>query len=99
MTEREFIDALHRIAYAGIVFGVNGDGEKYRERADALFAELREGWDARWGMCGLVGTIMHDYNPLEPVWYEHELSCGHTVKSDSGEPPAYCGECGRKVDA
>ncbi len=33
----------------------------------------------------------------ESDFYEHELSCGHTVTSDYGEPPLYCEVCGARV--
>ena len=32
----------------------------------------------------------------EPYW-EHELSCGHTIVLMEPEPPNYCPECGRRV--
>lgn len=33
----------------------------------------------------------------EEDYYEHRLSCGHTVRSDEQYPPRYCEECGARV--
>lgn len=30
-------------------------------------------------------------------YWEHELSCGHTVETLDKEPPIFCLECGAKV--
>lgn len=32
-------------------------------------------------------------------FYEHRLSCGHTITSDDEEPPNYCPNCRAKTRA
>lgn len=41
--------------------------------------------------CNLDTTLYWD------CYYEHELSCGHVIKSDFETPPNFCEECGAKV--
>lgn len=49
------------------------------------------------GTCEVDSTIKWDWDRCEPYW-EHELSCGHTVTTMEPEPPAFCPNCGRKVE-
>lgn len=46
--------------------------------------------------CEVDGTVKWDWDICGPYW-QHELSCGHTVMTSEPEPPKYCPECGRKV--
>ena len=46
--------------------------------------------------CKVESTTKWDWDRCEPYW-EHELSCGHTVTTMEPEPPNYCPECGRRV--
>lgn len=66
-------------------------GKWYGERgmlADCFIARERT--------CKVVGTISMDWSDGSTV-YVHELSCGHTCRTDWPEPPAYCAECGARV--
>jgi len=49
------------------------------------------------GTCEVDATIKWDWDRCEPYW-EHELSCGHTVTTMEPEPPHYCPNCGRRVE-
>lgn len=31
------------------------------------------------------------------AYWQHELSCGHTIETLDKEPPSYCSECGRRI--
>lgn len=46
--------------------------------------------------CHVIGTISQDWSDGSTV-YTHELSCGHTCRTDWPEPPAFCDECGARV--
>ena len=46
--------------------------------------------------CKVVGTISMDWSDGSTV-YTHELSCGHTCRTDWPEPPAFCDECGARL--
>lgn len=46
--------------------------------------------------CHVIGTTSQDWSDGSTV-YVHELSCGHTCRTDWPEPPAYCAECGARV--
>lgn len=48
------------------------------------------------GTCEVDASLYWDVNPDDPYW-EHELSCGHTVKWDDPKPPKFCPECGKEV--
>ena len=45
------------------------------------------------GTCEVEGSTKLGFEP----YYEHDLSCGHTVTSEWSEPPRFCPECGAKV--
>ena len=45
------------------------------------------------GTCEVEGSTKLGFEP----YYEHDLSCGHTVTSEWPEPPRFCPECGAKV--
>ncbi len=45
--------------------------------------------------CEVVDSIFYDAQPTS--YYEHTLSCGHTVPWDDIQPPLYCPECGSRV--
>lgn len=47
-------------------------------------------------VCEVVSTISMDWSDGSTV-YTHELSCGHTCRTDWPEPPAFCDECGARV--
>lgn len=41
----------------------------------------------------------HEEECDQPIsWFEHELSCGHSVSWDCELPPVYCPECGARVE-
>lgn len=46
--------------------------------------------------CHVIGTTSQDWSDGSTV-YTHELSCGHTCRTDWPEPPAFCDECGARV--
>ena len=46
--------------------------------------------------CHLVGTTSQDWSDGTKTYY-HELSCGHTCRTDWPEPPRHCDECGARV--
>lgn len=47
--------------------------------------------------CEVESSHYEEYD--YPVsWFEHELSCGHSVTWSWQTPPNYCPECGRRVD-
>lgn len=46
--------------------------------------------------CHVIGTTAQDWSDGSTV-YTHELSCGHTCRTDWTEPPAFCDECGARV--
>lgn len=64
-------------------------GEELRPIADVL-ADLID------PICHVVGTICDDSYDKSGVYY-HELSCGHTCKTDYHEPPAFCDQCGSRI--
>jgi hypothetical protein len=74
--------------------------DENRQTVDEHMAEL--GWvrkDAatlRRGTCEVDSSLYWDVNPDDPYW-EHELSCGHTVRWDDAKPPKFCPECGKEV--
>ena len=45
------------------------------------------------GTCEVEGSTKLGFEP----YFEHDLSCGHTVTSEWWEPPRFCPECGAKV--
>ena len=45
------------------------------------------------GTCEVVSSTKLWFEP----YFEHDLSCGHTVTSEWWEPPRFCPECGAKV--
>ena len=46
--------------------------------------------------CHVIGTISQDWSDGSTV-YAHDLSCGHTCRTDWPEPPAFCDKCGARV--
>ena len=49
------------------------------------------------GECECESSLLWDsYHGRD--FYEHRLSCGHTVTSDWEEPPNFCEECGARVE-
>ena len=46
--------------------------------------------------CHVIGTTSQDWSDGSTV-YTHDLSCGHTCRTDWTEPPAFCDECGARV--
>lgn len=46
--------------------------------------------------CHVVSTTSQDWSDGSTV-YTHELSCGHTCRTDWTEPPAFCDKCGARV--
>ena len=56
-------------------------------------------WNARAERtCECDSTLYWDMGFGDP-YYEHELSCGHTIKAFDKEPPDYCPNCGARVIA
>ena len=45
------------------------------------------------GTCEVEGSTKLGFEP----YFEHDLSCGHTVTSEWWEPPSFCPECGARV--
>lgn len=62
----------------------------FTDPAEAIAATLGA------GECKVESTTKWDWDRCEPYW-EHGLSCGHTVTTMEPEPPNYCPECGAKV--
>lgn len=81
------------------VDGVADDqGNLFSAQADRREAELtlEKLADLIDPTCYVIGTISYD-GVDGSVTYEHELSCGHTCRTDWPEPLAYCYECGARV--
>ena len=47
--------------------------------------------------CYVIETTSQVWSDASTVFYTHELSCGHTYRTDWPEPPAFCDECGARV--
>lgn len=47
-------------------------------------------------MCEVDTSFTWDWLFCDPYW-EHELSCGHTITTMEPELPNYCPECGRRI--
>lgn len=47
-------------------------------------------------MCEVDTSFTWDRPFCDPYW-EHELSCGHTITTMEPELPNYCPECGRRI--
>lgn len=84
--------------------GLTEEGVRKRDERDRVERDLRDevNWmhaelhGAEMGRtCELDGTLYWD-NGCTAYW-EHELSCGHTVESLDNEPPSYCPDCGARV--
>ena len=82
--------------------------EAIEENSWAETSSIREFNDSSWQAiadelnaraertCECDSTLYWDMGFGDP-YYEHELSCGHTIKAFDKEPPRYCPECGAKV--
>ena len=73
--------------------GSDPQWDQNEQTADEYMAEL--GW-VRERTCECDGTLYWDCVGTTP-YYEHELSCGHVIRSTEEEPPNYCEVCGAKV--
>ena len=45
----------------------------------------------------VIESTRYIESDIPDSWYEFDLSCGHTVKSEQ-VPPNYCEECGKRID-
>ena len=45
----------------------------------------------------VIESTRYIESDIPDSWYEFDLSCGHTVKSEQ-VPPSYCEECGKRID-
>lgn len=84
--------------WVGIDRVTDDQGNLFSAKADRREAELtlEKLADLIDPTCHVVSTISQDWSDGSTV-YVHELSCGHTCRTDWPEPPAYCAECGARV--
>ena len=56
-----------------------------------------EAWNARAERTCECDSTLYWETGIGESYYEHELSCGHTIKAFDKELPNYCPNCGAKV--
>ena len=84
--------------WVGIDEVTDDQGNPFSAQADCREAELtlEKLADLIDPTCHVIGTTSQDWSDGSTV-YTHELSCGHTCRTDWTEPPAFCDECGARV--
>lgn len=77
-------------AFVESLGGIDLNGDWYWTDVSRRVADLID------PTCYVIGTTSQDWSDGSTV-YTHDLSCGHTCRTDWLEHPAYCDECGARV--